>query len=276
MLRDSSVTMARVAPSDLVVHVTGETGTGKETVAEAMHRHSLGRPGRFVAVNASSLSDELFESEMFGHVRGAFTGAVATARATWPRRSAGRCSSTRSPISPRARRPSCCGSWSAASIAASGRAWLRRRTSAGERGQRDPRGRLRPDLIFRLKDVVLALPPLRARGDDLWRWCRTSCARVRGRRRPDPIVTADARRRLLESYSWPGNVRELHREIRRAVVMSGGQARSGPSTCHSGSRFRVPRRGRSRTPCAPASASTSRRSCASTAATGHARRSPSG
>src|SRR6185503_18691045 len=71
-MRETLRTMARVAPSDLVVHVTGETGTGKERVAEALHARS-GRPGRFVAVNASSLSDELFESELFGHVRGAFT-----------------------------------------------------------------------------------------------------------------------------------------------------------------------------------------------------------
>ena len=75
--RRSSATLARVAPSDLTVHVFGETGTGKERVAEALHARSPRARAASCAVNASSLGDELFESEMFGHVRGAFTGAVA-------------------------------------------------------------------------------------------------------------------------------------------------------------------------------------------------------
>jgi DNA-binding NtrC family response regulator len=82
--------------------------------------------------------------------------------------------------------------------------------------------RLRPDLIFRLKDIVLALPPLRARGDDVWRlareFLRQACAGL-----PTVPVTPAARR-ALESYSWPGNVRELQREIRRAVVLAAGEA----------------------------------------------------
>jgi DNA-binding NtrC family response regulator len=82
--------------------------------------------------------------------------------------------------------------------------------------------RLRPDLIFRLKDVVLLLPPLRARGDDIWRLVRAFLRQYAPGGRPEPIVTAAARR-LLESYAWPGNVRELQREIHRAVVLSGGQ-----------------------------------------------------
>jgi DNA-binding NtrC family response regulator len=69
--------MARLTGSDVAVHIFGETGTGKERVAVAIHRRSRRGGGPFVAVNASSLSDELFETEMFGHVRGAFTGAVS-------------------------------------------------------------------------------------------------------------------------------------------------------------------------------------------------------
>jgi len=77
------------------------------------------------------------------------------------------------------------------------------------------------DLIFRLKDVVLALPPLRTRGEDIWRLVRAFLRQYAPAGRPEPIVTAAARR-LLEGYAWPGNVRELQREIHRAVVLSGG------------------------------------------------------
>ena len=101
-LRDLLATLARVAPSDLTVHVSGETGTGKEALAEALHARSRPARGPFVAVNASSLSDELFETEMFGHVPRRVHGrGRRTARATWPRRRAARSSSTRWPTSRR-------------------------------------------------------------------------------------------------------------------------------------------------------------------------------
>ena len=98
-VRDLFEQMAKAAASSLAIHVFGETGTGKEQVAHALHRHSPVARGPFVAVNASSLSDELSEAEMFGHTRGAFTGAVSEAAGTSPRPTAARCSSTRSPIS---------------------------------------------------------------------------------------------------------------------------------------------------------------------------------
>jgi DNA-binding NtrC family response regulator/tetratricopeptide (TPR) repeat protein len=221
-MRDLFRTMARVAPSDLVVHVTGETGTGKELVAAALHARS-GRPGRFVPVNASSLSDELFESELFGHVRGAFTGAVADREGQVVAAEKGTLFLDEvADLTPRAQ----------AKLLRF--VEMREYCRVGETRVRtaDVRlvtaanvpleERLRADLIFRLKDVVLALPPLRARGDDVWRVARAFLRRHAPSGGAVPAVSPAARRQL-ESYSWPGNVRELQREIRCALVLSGGQ-----------------------------------------------------
>jgi transcriptional regulator with AAA-type ATPase domain/tetratricopeptide (TPR) repeat protein len=221
-MREMCRTMARIAASDLVVHVCGETGTGKERVAAALHARS-GRPGRFVPVNASSPSDELFESELFGHVRGAFTGAVADREGQVAAAQEGTLFLDEvADLSPRAQ------------------AKLLRFVETREYcrvGETRPRtadvrivtaanvpleSRLRADLIFRLRDVVLALPPLRARGEDVWRLAREFLRQYAPAGRPVPAVTPAARR-MLESYAWPGNVRELQREIHRAVVFSGGE-----------------------------------------------------
>jgi DNA-binding NtrC family response regulator/tetratricopeptide (TPR) repeat protein len=214
-------TMARVAGSDLVVHVSGETGTGKERVAEALH-HRSGRGGRFVAVNASSLGDELFESELFGHVRGAFTGAVADREGQVEAAQGGTLFLDE-----------------VADLSARAQAKLlrfvetRQYHRVGETRLRtadihlvtaanvDLDGRLRADLIFRLRDVVLTLPPLRSRGEDVGRLACAFLRQYAPAGRPVPALSATARR-LIESYPWPGNVRELQRVIHRAVVLAGG------------------------------------------------------
>jgi DNA-binding NtrC family response regulator/tetratricopeptide (TPR) repeat protein len=215
-------TMARVAASDLVVHVCGETGTGKERVAAALHARSA-RRGRFVAVNASSPGDELFESELFGHVRGAFTGAVSDREGQVAAAEGGTLFLDEvADLSPRAQ----------AKLLRFVETREYRRVGETRVRRADVRlvtaanvpleSRLRPDLIFRLKDVVLALPPLRERGEDVWRLAREFL------RQYTPAggalaTVSPAARRILESWSWPGNVRELQREIHRAVVLAGGE-----------------------------------------------------
>jgi DNA-binding NtrC family response regulator len=222
-MREMLLTMARVAPSDLVVHVSGETGTGKERVAEALHARS-GRGGRFVPVNASSLSDELFESELFGHVRGAFTGAVADREGQVAAAEGGTLFLDEvADLSPRAQ-AKLLRFVESRTYARVGETRLRTADVRLVTAANVPlESRLRADLIFRLKDVVLALPPLRARGDDLWRLVRAFLRQYAPPGRPEPVVSAAARR-VLEAYAWPGNVRELQREIHRAIVLSGGEA----------------------------------------------------
>jgi len=216
-------TMARIAASDLVVHVTGETGTGKERVAAALHARS-GRSGPFVAVNASSLGDELFESELFGHVRGAFTGAVADREGQVAAAQGGTLFLDEvADLSPRAQ-AKLLRFVETREYSRLGETRLRKADVRLVTAANVPlASRLRPDLIFRLTDVVLALPPLRTRGEDLWRLVREFLRQHAPAGPPLPAVTPAARRRL-ESHSWPGNVRELQRLMRRDLVLADGGA----------------------------------------------------
>jgi transcriptional regulator of acetoin/glycerol metabolism len=104
-LRDA---IHRAARAPFPVLIEGESGSGKELVARAIHRLSARHVRRFCAINCAALTDDLVEAELFGHARGAFTGAAAERVGLFEGRTAARCSSTRSASSPRARRPSCC------------------------------------------------------------------------------------------------------------------------------------------------------------------------
>jgi len=219
--------MARVTDSELAVHVFGETGTGKERVAVAIHRRSRRGGGAFVAVNASSLSDELFEAEMFGHVRGAFTGAVAAREGYVARAEGGtlfidevaeltpRCQAKllrfvqekeyRRVGETETRRAS-------VRILSAANVDLERRVAAGL---------FREDLMYRLRPIVLALPPLRERGDDVLLLARhfVRMAAQREGLAPPPLPVEVTR--ALAAYAWPGNIRELENEMNRLVVLAG-------------------------------------------------------
>jgi DNA-binding NtrC family response regulator len=219
--------MARVTDSALGVHLFGETGTGKEKVAVAIHRRSRRGAGPFVAVNASSLSDELFETEMFGHVKGAFTGAVSAREGYVARAEGGTLFIDEvAELTPRGQakllrfvqekeyrrvgeteiRRANVRVLSAANVD------LERRVAAGL---------FREDLMYRLRPIVLALPPLRERGGDVLLLAR-HFLRLAAQREgvPSPILPADVAS-VLVSYSWPGNIRELENEVGRLVVLAG-------------------------------------------------------
>jgi len=214
--------------SEATVLLTGESGTGKEVLARAIHAHSPRRGGPFVAVNCGALPGELLESELFGHVRGAFTGAV--------RERAGRFE-----------------------VAAGGTLFLdevadlplqlqvkllrvlQERTfeRVGESQSRrtDARiiaatnldlrravqeGRFREDLFYRLRVVPIELPPLRERREDIEPLATYLLARVAGRHGRALRFSPDALRALLD-YAWPGNVRELENALEYAVAVCKGQ-----------------------------------------------------
>ncbi len=214
-------TLSRVAPSDLVVHVTGETGTGKERVAEALHRHSRRAAGPFVPVNASAIPDELFESQMFGHVRGSFTGAAADHAGYVAEAEGGTLFLDEvADLSPRAQ-PKLLRFLEKREYRRVGENRVRRADVRIVTAANVPlETRMRPDVVFRLKDLVLTLPPLRDRGDDLWLLAAEFLRQHARPGAPAPALSAEARRRL-RAYAWPGNVRELEREIRCAVVLAG-------------------------------------------------------
>jgi DNA-binding NtrC family response regulator len=221
--------MARAAASEVFVHVAGETGTGKDRVAQALHGRSRRRSARCVAVNASSLSDELFEAELFGHARGAFTGAVAAREGYVAEAEGGTLFIDEvTDLTPRAQ-AKLLRLLQEREYRRVGETQLRRAnvrviTAANvDLEERVAKGLFRQDLMYRIAVVTLRLPPLREREGDLLLLARhfLRTAAIRDGRTPPPLPASlcDA----LSRYAWPGNVRELENEMARLVALSGGE-----------------------------------------------------
>jgi len=219
---------AQVARTDTTVLITGETGTGKEVVARAIHRASPRADQPFVAVHCAALAESLLESELFGHERGAFTGAVSTKRGRFELAQGGtlfldevgeipehvqvkllRAIESRSfervggevPIETDAR-----------FIAATNRD-LKAAIAAG---------RFREDLYYRLNVVRIELPPLRERRGDVALLAQHFLRRCAARMERAPARLDARAAELLAAYAWPGNVRELENVIERALVITSG------------------------------------------------------
>jgi len=220
--------LEKAARSSLPILIAGEPGTGKELFARAAHRLSPRADGPFVAVNTGAIPAELFESEMFGHVRGSFTGAVADRKGYFEQANRGtifldevgelradhqskllRVLQDKSFYRVGATRPT---TVDVRVVAASNRDL--------ERGTAE--GWFREDLYFRLKGLVLRLPPLRERRGDIavlaTRFVRAAGAEV-GR---PPLPIADAALAALERHDWPGNARELQNCLRQALALADG------------------------------------------------------
>ncbi len=220
--------MAKAACSSLAIHVFGETGTGKEKVACALHRHSAVARGPFVAVNASSLSDELFEAEMFGHTRGAFTGALIERRGHVAEADGGTLFLDEiADLSPKAQakllRFLQSGEYRRLGETQTRRAHVRLISAANVAlAERVKRGAFRDDLLYRVAAMTLTLPPLRERGDDVMLLARHFLKSAAERERlPCPELPAEIVE-ALRRHSWPGNIRELENVIHRLLVMAAG------------------------------------------------------
>ena len=217
--------LRKAARAPLPILISGEPGTGKELFARAAHRLSARAAGPFVAVNMAAIAPELFESELFGHVRGSFTGAVGERKGYFEQAHGGtifldeigelraehqgkllRVLQERTFHRVGATRPT---TVDVRVVAATNRDL--------ERGVAE--GWFREDLLFRLRGVVLTLPPLRERPDDVAplaeRFLREAAAEA-GR----PVSLSEAALRALEGHPWPGNVRELQQCLRRAVALA--------------------------------------------------------
>jgi DNA-binding NtrC family response regulator len=214
--------------SEATVLLTGESGTGKEVVARAVHARSPRRDGPFVAVNCGALPGELLESELFGHVRGAFTGAVRDREGRFERALGGTLFLDEVAEMPvhlqvkllrvlqertfervgesRSRRAD-------SRIIAATNADLRRAVAEG---------RFRDDLYYRLRVVPIEIPPLRDRREDIEPLSTFLLARVGARQGRALRFSPDALRLLLR-YPWPGNVRELENALEYAVAVCKGQ-----------------------------------------------------
>ncbi|XXT23229.1 sigma 54-interacting transcriptional regulator [Sorangium sp. So ce429] len=224
-LRDALET---VAPTPLPVLILGETGTGKEVVAEWIAGMSGHSRDRFVKVNCASLSESLVESELFGHERGAFTGAVAPREGLFEAAHEGTLFLDEvGELSPRTQ-AKLLRTLEYGEIVRVGSTRPRRvdvRVIAAthrdlEQMVRD--GDFRQDLYFRLNAVTLRIPPLRARTTEILPLAELFAARLSRRlERPAPRLAPEATAALL-AHTWPGNIRELRHVIERAVVMSKG------------------------------------------------------
>jgi two-component system response regulator PilR (NtrC family)/two-component system response regulator HydG len=220
----------RVAATRATVLVSGETGTGKELVARAIHDLSDRARRPFVAVNCSALPESLLESELFGHVKGAFTGAVASRRGLFEEAAGGTLFLDEiATISPAIQ----------VKLLRVLQERVVHRVGGGAPVPVDYRlvaaanveledevaaGRFREDLFYRLNVFPLTVPPLRERGSDiglLAHHFRLRAAKENGIDPPD--IPAETIARMME-YAWPGNVRELENFVERAVILHAGAA----------------------------------------------------
>ena len=225
-MQDVFSTIRKVATSDVAVLVQGESGTGKELVARAIHSLSLRKDGSFVPINCGAIPENLLESELFGHEKGAFTGAHAQVQGKVEYAQQGtlfldEIGELPAPLQVKLLR------------------FLQEKTVQRVGGRQtievDARiivasnkdlsveieeGRFREDLFYRIGVVIITLPPLRERKDDIMLLATLFLRRSSDNMKKRIKGFSGASLALLESYLWPGNVRELENRIQRAVILS--------------------------------------------------------
>ena len=242
-------TIERIARVSSTVLLTGESGTGKELIARAIHYTSIRKDRKFVSINCGALPEPLLESELFGHERGAFTGAVKDKRGLFTEADHGtlfldEISETTMTMQVKLLRAI--------------QERVIRKVGGNEEVTIDVRiiaatnkdlselvaaGRFREDLFYRINVIPIALPPLRSRVEDIapltQHFIHKVCA---DQKIPEKKISTDAMR-LLEAYPWPGNVRELENTLERTVALEPGPVitvSSLPESIALGVRTRVP------------------------------------
>ena len=215
-----------VAAGDLPVIVQGETGTGKELVARAIHRNSGRSRAPFVAVNCGALSENLLESELFGHEKGAFTGAQARRKGRFELADGGtlfldEITETAPAFQARLLRVLQEGTFERVGGEQTQRCNVRilAATNRDLKAEVDA-GRFRADLFYRLNGMTLKLPPLRERSDDLPVLVAHFLEKHASSSR---MQVSDAAMAAMAGYGWPGNIRELENTVRRAAMLATGR-----------------------------------------------------
>src|SRR5215218_1680953 len=226
IMRDLFQLLETVAATSSTVLITGETGTGKELAARAIHHNSPRRANRFVALNCSAIPETLLEAELFGHVRGAFTGAVGARQGRLEQAHRGTLFLDE------------VGTMSTALQMKLLRALQEREfervgdnqtikvdvrviaATNSELGRMVAEGGFREDLYYRLNVIPIELPPLRDRRDDIPILAKHFLEKFS----PDvEMRISQSAMRMLMAYPWPGNVRQLENAVERAVTLSGGR-----------------------------------------------------
>jgi transcriptional regulator with GAF, ATPase, and Fis domain len=230
LLRAALARVQEVAPTSATVVLVGETGTGKELFARAVHDRSPRRGRPFVRVNCAALPPTLIESELFGHERGAFTGAISMRQGRFELANKGTIFLDEVGDLPHEVQAKLLRVLQEGEFERVGSSQTRKvdvRVVAATHHDLEAgvaEGRFRADLFYRLSVYPISLPPLRARGEDVPRlvWFfinkRQRALNTRITLVPGPVMTA------LQEYSWPGNVRELENVVERAMIHSRGDA----------------------------------------------------
>jgi transcriptional regulator with PAS, ATPase and Fis domain len=219
---------AQVAPLDTTVLVYGESGTGKEFVVRMIHEQSRRASGSFVSVNCAALTETLLESELFGHVRGAFTGAVRDKPGLFELASNGTLFLDEiGEVAPTIQAKLLRALQEREIRRVGGERTVKVNTRVIAATNRDLRaavraGTFREDLYFRLGAFIIPIPPLRDRREDIPPMVHEFVRRAATRMGKDVRTVSAEAMTLLIRYSWPGNVRELEHAIERAVILARG------------------------------------------------------
>ena len=226
--------VALIGPGMGSVLVTGESGTGKEVVANALHQHSARRHKPFVAVSCALFADTLIESELFGHERGAFTGAIAARPGRFERADGGTLfldDIDDVPLSMQVKLLRALQNRTVERLGGTRAVPIDVRVVAGTKRdlqQMVAEGKFREDLYYRLNVLSLTLPPLRERREDLSVLAEHFLRKFFARRQEPMPPISDGVMMALQSYDWPGNVRELENTCERiAESCSCGKVRVG-------------------------------------------------
>lgn len=221
-------TIRKVAPTDANVLILGENGTGKELVAQALHEHSKRARGPFVPVDLGAVPSSLFESELFGHAKGAFTGAAGEREGMFEAASGGTLFLDEIGNTEATEQAKLLATLQRRVVIRVGETQPRpidvRLVSATNAPvhERVADGSFRQDLLYRINTVELRLPPLRERGDDLDLLADHFLAKyARDYGRSVTGFTPEARTKM-RGYGWPGNVRELQHTVERALILTDG------------------------------------------------------
>jgi DNA-binding NtrC family response regulator len=216
----------RVAPTDTTVLVLGESGTGKELVAKAIHAHSTRKLQNFLPINCAALPEPLLESEMFGHAKGAFTGASSHKVGLFEAANGGTIFLDEigsMPLSIQAKLLRVLQDKEIRRVGSNENVPINVRVLAATNDRLEnliAQGKFREDLFYRFSVITIEIPPLRARPEDILPLIKHILRRELGKDKPLPVLAPEAQR-ILETYTWPGNVRELENAIRHALTFAG-------------------------------------------------------
>ena len=222
--------IARVAPTRSTILIVGESGAGKELVARSIHQHSTRSTGSFVAVNCGALTETLLEAELFGHVKGSFTGAVNDRKGLWEEAAGGtlfldEVGETSPALQVKLLRALQEGEIRRVGASRTTQVDARILAATNRNLEQDVKaGKFREDLFYRLSVVTLRAPSLKERRTDIPLLAERFLAMVLDREGHKRLALSEETIRTLVAYNWPGNVRELESAIEYAVLHARGHA----------------------------------------------------